>query len=209
MRRAVAGIWWSPTAEGTPALAVTAAFFTLGGLAGCLLAFRMTDVGVGAMTDYLERFLTAAQSGGLDVPALPELLWRNLRWPLAAVLLGFSALGLLGVPVLASVRGYFMAFSIASFSRAYGHGGLAVAFFLLGIPGILSIPAFLVLSTQSFSTACALAGRSSGSGRRELPFHHDYFLRCGLCAAAICVSLLLECYLVPALLSGAAGALIP
>lgn len=208
MGRVVAGSWWSPAAEGTPALVATAAFFTFGGIGGCLLALRTAEAGMTALTGYLERFLTAAQAGALEVPAFPELLWRSFRWPLAAALLGFTALGLLGIPVLASARGFFLAFSIASFARAYGREGLAVAFFLLGIPGLFSLPAFLLLATQSLSTACVLAGRGGGSGRRDLPFHRDHFFRCGVCAAAVCVSLLLERYLVPALVSGAAASLL-
>lgn len=205
MARTGTGIWWSPATEGTPALVATAAFFALGGLTGCLLAFRVTDVGADAMTAYIERFLTVAQAGGLTVPALPELLWRALRWFLVAFLLGFSALGVLGVPILCSARGFLLAFSIASFAQAYGRDGLAAAFFLLGVPGLLSVPAFMLMATQGFSAACALAGRS---GRREGPILREYFFRSGVCAAAMCVSLLLECYLVPALVSGAAEALL-
>lgn len=208
MRRAVTGFWWSPAAEGTPALVVTAAFFALGGLTGSLLALRATAVGAEAISGYLSRFLMAAQAGELEIPAMAELLWRSLRWPLAAVILGFSALGLLGIPVLSAVRGFFLSFAVASFAQAYGREGVAVAFFLLGIPGLLSIPALFLLSTQSLSSAYALAVRAGGSGRREPPFQSDYFFRCGVCAAAVCVSLLLERYLVPALVSGAAAALL-
>lgn len=204
MARTVTGIWWSPAAEGTPALVATAAFFTLGGLVGCLTAFRVTAAGAEAMAAYLDRFLTVAQAGGLNVPALPELLWRSVRWPLAAFLLGFSALGVLGIPVLCSARGFFLAFSVAAFARAYEIKGLAVAFFLLGVPGFLSVPAFFVLTAQSFSAAISLAGRT---GRREGPFCREYLFRCGVCAAAMCVSLLLERYLVPVLVSGAAALL--
>lgn len=205
MTRTDTGIWWSPTAEGTPALVVTAAFFTLGGLTGGLLAFRAAGGGVEAMSTYLEHFLETAQAGGLELPVWPELLWRSLRWPLAACLLGFSALGILGIPALCSMRGFFLAFSIASFAQAYGRDGLAVAFLLLGIPGFLSIPALFMLSVQSFSSACTLAGRS---GRREFPFHREYFFRCGMCAAAAGVSFLIELYLVPVLVSGAASAIL-
>ena len=180
MARTVTGLWWSPTAEGTPALVVTAAFFTLGGLAGCLLAFHATEIGTEAMAAYLDRFLVTAQAGGLNTPAIPELLWRSFRWLLAVFLLGFSALGILGIPALCSMRGFFLAFSIASFAQAYGRNGLSVAFLLLGLPGFLSVPAFMLSAVQSFSAACAVAGRS---GRRELPFHGEYFFRCGVCAA--------------------------
>ena len=208
MRRTVAGFWWSPTIKGTPALVVTAAFFTLGALIGCLAAFRIHTGGAEALYTYLERFLSLAREGGLSRPEFPELLWRTIRWPLAAFLLSFTALGLLGVPLLSALRGFFLAFSVASFSRAYGPDGLTVAFLLQGIPGLLSVPAFLLLSTQSFSAACMLAGRGSGQGRRELPYGRDYLLRCGLCAGVLFVSLLVECYLVPILVTGWAGALL-
>lgn len=207
MRRTVAGFWWSPTIEGTSALVVTAAFFTLGAMAGGLLAFRLSADGSDALCDYLSQFLTLARAGGLASPELPDLLWRTLRWPLGALLLSFTAFGLFGIPALASLRGFFLAFSVASFSRAYGRGGLAVAFLLQGIPGILSVPAFLLLATQGLSAAYALARRGSGQGRRELPYGKDHFLRWGLCFAAFMVSFFIECYLVPILVTSWAGAL--
>ena len=208
MRRTVAGFWWSPTIEGTPALVVTAAFFILGVLIGCLTAFRINTDGTEALCAYLERFLSMAREGELVLPQFPALLWRTLRWPLAAFLLSFTALGLLGIPLLSALRGFFLAFSVASFARVYGHDGLTVAFLLQGIPGLLSVPAFFLLSTQSLSAAYTLAGRGSGQGRRDLPYGRDYFLRCGLCAGVFFASLLVECYLVPILVTGWAGALL-
>ena len=208
MRKTVAGFWWSPTVEGVPALVVTATFLGVGALVGCLTAFRVNTGGAEALYTYLERFLSLAQEGELVLPAFPALLWRTLRWPLAAFLLSFTALGLFGVPLLSALRGFFLAFSVASFSRVYGHSGLTVAFLLQGIPGLRSVPAFLLLATQSFSAACALAARGSGQSRRELPYGRDYFLRCGLCAGVLFVSLLVECYLVPILVMGWAGALL-
>ena len=207
MRKTVAGFWWSPTIEGTPALVVTATFFVLGTLIGCLTALRINADGAKALCSYLERFLFLAQEGELSLPGVPALLWRGLRWPLAAFLLSFTALGLLGIPALSALRGFFFTFSVACFAKAYGRGGLAVAFLLQGIPGLLSVPVFLLLATQSFSTACVLAGRGSGQGRRELPYGRDFFLRCALCAGVLFISLLVECYLVPVLVTGWAGTL--
>ena len=208
MGRRVTGFWWSSTVEGAPALIVMTAFFMLGTLIGCLTALRINGDGARALGSYLEQFLAWARDGVLISPQLAALFWRALRWPLAAFLLGFSALGLIGVPALSALRGFFLAFTAASFAMAYGHSGLTVAFLLQGIPALLSVPAFLLLATQSFSSAYTLAGRGSGQGRREFPYGRDYFLRCGLCAGVLFVSLLLECYLVPILVTGWAGALL-
>ena len=208
MRRAVAGFWWSPTAQGVPALAVTAAFFALGGLAGCLLSLNATQGGGEAMAGYLDAFLRSAQEGTLETPALAELLWRSLRWPIAALLMGFSVLGLLGLPVLCFLRGFLLAFSVTAFSRAYAGAGLVVAFLLLGIPALASVPAFFVLTSQSFTLSWALATRGANAPRREPLFQRSIFFRLGLCAGAICVSLLLEYCLVPVVVAGAAGRLL-
>lgn len=207
MRRAVAGFWWSPTGEGTPALVVTATFFALGGLSGCFFALWSAGDGVETMSSYLSEFLSAALEGTLREPAVIELVWRALRWPLAAFFLGFTALGVFGIPVLTGLRSFYLAFSIAAFAQAYGGEGLMMAFLLLGVPALVYVPAFFLLATQSFSAACTLAGRTTGQGRRELPYHRDYFFRCGVCAAAVCLGILLERYLVPTLVVGWAGTL--
>ena len=196
MRRAVAGFWRPPMAEGVPALVITAAFFVLGGAAGCFMAFQSSGAGADTLAAYLDNFLSAAQAGQLSDPAAPELLWRTIRWFLAAFLLGFTALGLLGVPILALLRGFFLSFSIASFSQAYGWNGLMLSFLLLGVPSMVTIPAFFLMTVQSFSASLNLA------------FHREYFFRCGLCVGAVCASLFLERYAVPALIAGISGALV-
>ena len=201
MRKPITGFWWSPTADGVSALVVTAAFFALGTITGCLLAFRATESGAEALSVFLERFLSLAKDGGMVFPDFFQLLWHCVRWPIAAFFMGFSALGLFGVPILSGLRGFFLAFSAASFSRAFGGAGLTAAFLLIGIPAIVAIPAFFLLSVQSFSSACTRAARNSGQGRRELSYSREYFFRCGLCAVALLVSLLLECYLVPFMIS--------
>lgn len=206
MKKSTSGIWWSPTAEGTPALVVTAAFFALGGLVGCLLAFQTKSDGAAAMAAYLDQFLSTAQEHSLELPSFPGLLWRGFRWPLATFIVGFSTFGLIGIPILSSLRGFFLAFSIGSFALSYGHSGLALAFFLLGIPGLFAIPAFLLMATQSFLTSWALSGQESR--RRESFSYRNHFIRYGLCVAAVCVSLLIERYLVPALIAGSAQALL-
>lgn len=208
MRRTITGSHWSPATEGTPALVVTAAFFTLGGLAGLFLAFGMDGEGGAALSGYLEGFLETAGSGGMVSPTSMEIFWRAFRWFLGALLLGLTAFGLIGLPLLSAARGFLLAFSISSFAWVYGRGGLSLAFFLLGIPALATIPAFFVLSVQSLQMAWKLAARSSGQGKREMLYHREHFLRCGVCAVAVWVGFLLERYLTPVLVMGIAGTLL-
>ena len=207
MRRAAEA--WRISGDGLiPVLAVTAACFLLGGLVGCLLASHIGGGGQESLAAYVEGFLRAAQAGEITAPALASLVWDTVRWPLLALLLGFTALGLLGLPLLFAVRGFLLAFSISAFVRMFGGVGGLLAFLLFGVTGLISIPVLFVLGVQSLAAARTLASRFLGENRRSACYGKDYFIRCGWCAAALCVCILLEYFAVPALVAGAAGALV-
>ena len=157
---------WSTSADGSVLiLAAVSACFFLGGLAGCLLAGCVDGGGQESLAAYVEGFLRAAQAGETSPPALAALVWETLRWPLLALLLGFTALGLLALPLLFAVRGFLLAFSIASFVRLFGGTGCLLALLVFGVGGAFSVPALFVLGVQSFMTARTLAGRVWGESK--------------------------------------------
>ena len=157
MRRAAEA--WRISGDGLiPVLAVTAACFLLGGLVGCLLASHIGGGGQESLAAYVEGFLRAAQAGEITAPALASLVWDTVRWPLLALLLGFTALGLLGLPLLFAVRGFLLAFSIASFVRLFGGVGCLLALLVFGVSGALSVPVLFVLGVQGLLAARVLAG---------------------------------------------------
>lgn len=205
MRRAVGGTWSVPEERILPALIIVSASFLLGGLAGCLMSTFVGGAGQESLRAYLESFLSMAQNGGAAAPALTVQLWDILRWPVLALLLGFTALGVLGMPLLFAVRGFLLAFSIAAFVRIFGSAGCLLAFLIFGVGGGFSVPALFVLGVQGLGAARTLASRFLGEGKAPSPYGRAYFLRCGGCAAALCVCVVLERFAVPALVSGAAG----
>lgn len=206
MRRPVAGVWDVPSAGIRPALAVIGISFFLGGLGGCILAACVEGSGGESLAAYLKGFLSAAREGTVSAPALLPLVWETVRWPLLAVLLGFTALGVLGLPLLFAMRGFLLSFSIASFVRMFGTAGSLLAFLVFGISGCVAIPTLFVLGLQSLTASRTLAGRFLGEGRRVC-YGRVFFVRCGLCACALAVGVLLEYFAVPALVSGIAGVL--
>lgn len=155
MQRPVAGVWDVPTAGILPALAVCSICFFAGGLLGCLLMARVAGGAGEGLEAYVQSFLRAAESGALSAPDLLPSMWECIRWPLLALLLGFTALGLLGLPVLFAVRGFLLAFSIASFVRVLGSAGCLLAFLLFGVTGAISVPVFFMLGVQSVLSARA------------------------------------------------------
>jgi hypothetical protein len=208
MQRPVAGVWDVPTAGILPALAVCSICFFAGGLLGCLLMARVAGGAGEGLEAYVQSFLRAAESGALSAPDLLPSMWECIRWPLLALLLGFTALGLLGLPVLFAVRGFLLAFSIASFVRVLGSAGCLLAFLLFGVTGAISVPVFFMLGVQSVLSARRLASRFLGESRQPALYGKAWFQRCGLCAAALVVCVVLEYLVVPMLVSGLAGALI-
>ena len=200
---------WRAPADGTaPMLALAAACFFLGGLAGCLLASQIGGSGQESLAAYVEGFLSASQAGEAAAPALATVVWDTMRWPLLALLLGFTALGLVGLPVLFAVRGFLLSFSIACFVRLFGGAGCLLALLIFGVGGAVSVPVLFVLGVQSLLAARALAGRVWGDGKSAPLYGKSYWLRCGGCAAALCVCMLLDGLAVPALVSSLAGALL-
>ena len=208
VRRTIVAAWNVPADGIAPALVILSVCLGAGGLTGCLLAARVGGAGETSLHAYLEAFLAAAQGGAVDIPALWSQVWDTLRWPLAALLLGFTALGVLGLPVLFAVRGFLLAFSIASFVRAFGGTGWLLACLVFGIGGALSLPVLFVLGVQSFLSARALAARVRGDGKGRVLWGRDCLIRCAMCGGVLCVCILLERAAVPALLSGAAGVLL-
>lgn len=208
MRKALTGFWWSPASEGVVALVVTALFFALGSFLGLVISSVASMDGVTVMYAYLEQFLSLAREDGLSHPELFPFVWQVVRWPTLALLFGFSSLGLMGLPILNGMRGFYLAFSVGAFAQTYGRNGAVAALLLLGIPAFLSIPAFFLLSAQSFSASYKLAVRASGQGKRELPYHRVYMLRCVFAVILIGIGASLEWYLVPALAGGWANILL-
>lgn len=85
-----------------------------------------------ALKQYIEAYLSAAEAGLLSTCSFWSLLWDNFRFPVLVFLLGFTGLGLLGIPILLGVRGFLLAFSLSSFIKLFGVEGAGVAFTLLG-----------------------------------------------------------------------------
>ena len=199
MRRGITGILDVPSTGVFPALSVCGASVFLGGAAGCVLVSCVGGGGGTQLSAYLQMFLTAAREGQTAPPSLLPLIWNTIRWPLLTLLLGFTALGVLGLPVLFAVRGFLLCFSISSFVLMYGNAGSLLAFVIFGISSCTAIPVLFILGVQSMFSACRLAGRSGPGGGRSTGFERQHAVRCGVCAGALCVSVLLEYLVVPAL----------
>lgn len=204
MRRRGIRILGGPKGTWFPGLMAVSLCFALGALGGYLLAAQAAGSGAEGLDAYLRSYVEAVKAQETVPPGLFSVLWETLRWPLLTFLMSFTALGVVGIPVLFAIRGFLLSFAVASFFRILGGAGGVLAFAAFGMTGLLALPALFVLGVQGFTTAGVLAGRGLGAGKGPLPFGRLFLLRCGGCAAALGLCTLMEYLLIPTLVSGAA-----
>lgn len=190
--------WDLPSEQGR-ALVVLSIAFLMGGMAGCVLAALSGGAGAEELSRYLVDYLTLTQDGQLSRSLWP-VLWGQVRYLLAALLLGLTALGLAGFPLLFGVRGFFVSFPAACFCRVFGARGLFPAFILFGLPALLWAPALFLLGVSGFLSAQQLLRRALGEGRGGLPLNGAYWCRVGLCVGLALAAGFLEYWVVPVLL---------
>lgn len=194
---------WDLPSEQIGALAVLSAAFLIGGGAGCLLAALSSGAGAQELSGYLAGYLSLAQEGELPRGLWP-VLWGQMKYLLAVFILGLTAMGVAGLPVLFGIRGFFFSFPVACFCRVFGMRGLFPAFLLFGLPALLWAPALFLTGTPGLLSSRQLLSRFLGENRGGLPLNGGWWWRAGLCAGLVLAAGLLEYWVVPVLLRGAA-----
>jgi len=198
---------WDLPSEQSGALVILAAAFLIGGAAGCFLAAFSDGAGAEELSNYLAGYLALALESGLPRSLWP-VLWGQLRYLLAALVLGLTALGIAGLPVVFGVRGFFLSFPVACFCRVFGDRGLLPAFILFVLPALLWAPSLFLEGTSGFLSAQRQLSRTVGESRGGLPLNGAWLCRAGLCTGLVLASGLLEYWVVPVLLRGAARAIL-
>ena len=181
------------------ALGLLGVLFLTGSIAGCMAVGLLNPEDGGALLTVLEGYIAALKQGEGSVGLLP-VLWQVVRVPLAAFLLGLTAMGVVGLPVLFAVRGFGMGYAVAVLYRLMGASGLGLGLCLFGVSALLWLPALLNLGVSGLVSAYGLLRRVTGDGRYPLAAAKGrYWLSCGLCGCAVLACAGVECLLVPAL----------
>ena len=134
--------------DGLTQLAVLGCCFFVGALFGFFFSCWGDDSQ--ELRDYLtDYFQMAGQGRGVE-PTLLASIWDLVRWPLAAFLMGASALGAAGIPILMGARGFLLAFSAVTFARLFGLAGMAASLAAFGVTALLAVPVLFVVAADAF-----------------------------------------------------------
>ena len=177
--------------------------FFAGGLAGSMFAGLADGAGAQELSRYLTDYLTLVRDGAAGRAFWPGV-WKQLRYLAAVAVLGLTAIGVAGIPLLFCIRGFFFSFSVGCFCRVFGSAGLIPGLVLFGFPALLWGPAFFLAGFQGLSSAQCLLRRVLGEGRCPLPFSSAYWLRIAVCGGLVLVGAGVEYGIVPVLLRAAA-----
>jgi len=190
--------------QNNTALILLSVGFTLGGLFGCMLATSVSGDGSLAISTYIHGFVAALRDGSLHMPGTISAAWSVLRWPLFTILLSFSVFGVIGIPILFFIRGFLYSFCISSFVQVLGTTGLLLAFLLVGLESLLSIPVLFIFGIQGIIHAAGSKGQRS-KGKRPRPFTESpaVAVRNAVCTCVLLFCTVWEILFVPMLLSGA------
>ena len=186
--------------SGWPYLIVLLISFFAGACVGGMLAFfHSPDSG---LSDYLREYCAALSQGEIR-PSFLYVLWDCVRWPLSAALLGFTALGVIGIPALFAARGFLLSFSTTTFCLLLGRSGIAVAAVLFSVTIFLVLPIMFVLGCDWLYASCLrLPNAVPSAGKR-------YRIESALiCLGALIVSVALQWTLIPVVLPAVCSRLV-
>lgn len=197
-------------ASAFPWVILMSAFFLCGAVAGCIAAASINDVSGSTLTSYVNGYLSFVGNGAPKGSIAGYAFYNAYKYHAAVFLCGFSALGVLFIPLIAAARGFFLSFAVTSFVRLYGYNGLLFSAGVFGVQCLVSLPFLLSVSAQAFLASAVLMGVSAGVGKaRGRPvFANGYFLRFGVCALALLLCALFETFVSPLIAASLAGLLI-
>ena len=179
------------------------ALFFLGGiLLGQVLAGNVPDGTGDELTRYLTDYVYLYGQTAPEGRAFWETVVIYFRYPLLAVFLGFTSVGVVLLPVVAVAFGFFLSFSVSCFTAAFGGEGVLLALAVSGLRCALTLPCFFLLAVPSWQTSWALAGLALGRGQRCAPvvYGRVWWLRAGLAAAVLLAGVCADHALSPVLL---------
>lgn len=158
-----------------PAFGICGAAFIFGVFAGTGASVGFYKSG--AAEEILTGYFVSLRGGeaGID---LASLFWWLAKYHVLVFLLGFSMLGVVGVPFLSFARGFTLSFTMALLVRLYAANGAIAGALILGLSSLISVPLFFLMAVGAMNASLELTRSGlflapSGSGIYSKP----YFIR--------------------------------
>lgn len=189
-------------------LLLLALAFLAGALGGHLYAGSCGEEAWEALGQYLGDYCRLYDGGGVEISLLSCVV-MYFGYAVLLFLLGFSAAGVVLIPVLSGVFGFFTMYTVSCFVRCYGRAGAALALGAMVVRLVFTLPCFFLLAEAAWPLSTELFALSFGRGKRSSPvlYGSRYFLWFVLCAVILALGVFCERLLTPLLFRLALGAI--
>lgn len=185
-------------------IALLCILFVIGGLAGSVFIGVAEGKDIWELSSYLSDYMKLAAEGTVPRTFGP-ILWKQVQYFLAVMILGMTGIGIVGIPVIFCIRGFFLSFSVGCFFKVFGSSGMLPALVFFGIPALLWAPGLFLAGVPGMANAQYLFRRGMGNGRAGVAFDFSsYWARMGLCCVLFLICSAVEYLVVPVLLRAAA-----
>ncbi|MCI8655899.1 MAG: hypothetical protein HFF72_00495 [Oscillospiraceae bacterium] len=189
-------------------LLLLALAFLAGALGGHLYAGSCGEEAWEALGQYLGDYCRLYDGGGMEISLLSCVV-MYFGYAVLLFLLGFSAAGVVLIPALSGVFGFFTMYTVSCFVRCYGRAGAALALGAMVVRLVFTLPCFFLLAEAAWPLSTELFALSFGRGKRSSPvlYGSRYFLWFVLCAVILALGVFCERLLTPLLFRLALGAI--
>lgn len=182
--------------------------FLAGALGGHLYAGSCSEEAREALSRYLGDYCRLYGAGGAEISLLSCAV-MYFGYAVLLFLLGFSAAGVVLIPALSGMFGFFTMYTVSCFVRCYGRAGAALALGAMAVRLVFTLPCFFLLAGAAWPLSTELFALSFGRGKRSSPvlYGSRYFLWFVLCGAVLALGVFCERLLTPLLFRLALGAI--
>ena len=189
-------------------LLLLALAFLAGALGGHLYAGSCGEEAWEALGQYLGDYCRLYDGGGMEISLLSCVV-MYFGYAVLLFLLGFSAAGVVLIPALSGVFGFFTMYTVSCFVRCYGRAGAALALGAMVVRLVFTLPCFFLLAEAAWPLSTELFALSFGRGKRSSPvlYGSRYFLWFVRCAVIVALGVFCARLLTPLLFRLALGAL--
>lgn len=178
-------------------IALMLVFLICGIVCGCLFA-GCTSNDFGSSVKYED-----LSNGALNYSFLASY-FNFIKYPALFFFMGFTAVGIFFVPILVSVKGFFITVSISSLIKIWGIKGLYISLAVFGLQTMISIPVILFSSAFSFEFSKVFFNALRSKKNNVLPRHSGfgpYFMFYLIIVLILVLFALLDVLITPALFS--------
>ncbi len=127
--------------------AIMIIFFLVGMVAGCIFNVYANDAGNNLLSN---NNLKEIATNGATAYSFSKSYLNLIKYPAIIFLLGYTALGIIAIPISVSIKGFFISFSVSSIIQAFGFSGFWAALAMFGLQTMVSIPCIIITASFSF-----------------------------------------------------------